>query len=101
MEIVTTEQLVASIEAFLVDHDMRPTRFGREATGEPQLLSSLRSGRSPSLDTANRIIAFMRTFPPISHDAVAHCSVCSARAEHPSVQSCSSPDCPMRPRVAA
>jgi hypothetical protein len=53
--------MVAAIERFLERHrDMAPTRFGREATGEPQLLESLRRGRSPSLDTANRIVAFMR-----------------------------------------
>ncbi|SEM88674.1 hypothetical protein SAMN05192583_1407 [Sphingomonas gellani] len=59
MDVPTTEQLVERIEKFLVQHDMRPTRFGREATGEPQLLDSLRKGRSPSLDTANKIVAYM------------------------------------------
>lgn len=61
MDVPTTSDMVAAIERFLERHqDMAPTRFGREATGEPQLLESLRRGRSPSLDTANRIVAFMR-----------------------------------------
>ncbi|KQN12023.1 hypothetical protein [Sphingomonas sp. Leaf28] len=55
----TTKELVASIDAFLDRHSMRPTRFGRDATGEPQLIDSLRNGRSPSLDTAGRITRFM------------------------------------------
>lgn len=61
MDVPTTSDMIAAIERFLERHqDMAPTRFGREATGEPQLLESLRKGRSPSLDTANRIAAFMR-----------------------------------------
>lgn len=61
MDVPTTSDIVAAIERFLARHDdMAPTRFGREATGEPQLLDSLRRGRSPSLDTANRIVTFMR-----------------------------------------
>lgn len=59
LKLPTTQELVAAIDAFLVRHDMRPTRFGRDATGEPQLLDSLRNGRSPSLDTAGKIADFM------------------------------------------
>ncbi|MEN2749254.1 hypothetical protein [Sphingomonas sp. T9W2] len=33
--------------------------------------------------------------------AVVHCPTCEARAEHPSVRSCTAPDCPMRAREAA
>lgn len=62
MELPTTQELVDAIDAFLKRHDMRPSRFGRAATGEPQLIDSLRRGRSPSLDTANRIAAFMVGF---------------------------------------
>lgn len=59
LKLPTTQELVAAIDAFLVRHNMRPTRFGRDATGEPQLLDSLRNGRSPSLDTAGKIADFM------------------------------------------
>jgi hypothetical protein len=38
---------------------MAETRFGREATGEPQLIDSIRKGRSPSLKTLQHIAAFM------------------------------------------
>jgi len=59
MDIPTDDQLIANIKAFLSRHDMAPTRFGREATGEPQLISSIESGRSPSLNTLQRIADFM------------------------------------------
>ena len=60
MQIPTKDQLLASIEAFRRRHgDMAPTRFGREATGEPQLIKSIEEGRSPSLDTAQRIADYM------------------------------------------
>lgn len=60
MNVPTTDEVIASIEGFLLRHAMKPTRFGRDATGEPQLLASIRSGRSPSLDTINRIADYMR-----------------------------------------
>jgi hypothetical protein len=60
MKIPTDAELLASIDAFLERHDMAPTRFGRDATGEPQLIQSIREGRSPSLNTLQRIAEFMR-----------------------------------------
>lgn len=52
-------QILESIEAFLKRHDMPPSTFGREATGEPQLIKSMREGRSPSHRVLERISAFM------------------------------------------
>lgn len=52
-------QILESIEAFLKRHDMPPSTFGREATGEPQLIKSMRDGRSPSHRVLERISAFM------------------------------------------
>ena len=60
MDIPTPEQIVASIEAFCARHGMAETRFGRDATGEPQLLASIKAGRSPSLKVLHRVAAFMR-----------------------------------------
>lgn len=52
--------MIASIEAFISRHRMKPSRFGAEATGEPQLLASLKhAGRSPSLRVLERIAAYM------------------------------------------
>lgn len=71
MDVPTTAQLIECIEAFLDDTAMAPSRFGREATGEPQLLDSLRKGRSPSLDTAARIVRFISDRRAISTREIA------------------------------
>jgi hypothetical protein len=34
--------------------------FGRQAAGDPSLVLSLRRGRSPTLATADKILAFIR-----------------------------------------
>lgn len=39
---------------------MAKTRFGREATGEADLVDTLRKGRRPSLETLKRITDFMK-----------------------------------------
>jgi len=59
MDIPTHAELVARYEEFCRRHDMAETRFGREATGEPQLIASIRSGRSPSLKTLQRVASYM------------------------------------------
>lgn len=56
----TNPELIAAIEAFLARHDMAPTRFGSEATGDPNLLASLRAGTSPRLDRLHRVADFMK-----------------------------------------
>lgn len=60
--LMTDEQLIEAMEAFCERHDMAPTRFGREAAREAQLIQSLKSGRSISLSRANRIVAFMNAY---------------------------------------
>lgn len=55
----TEAQLIEKIEAFLDRHDMAPTRFGREATGNPHVIRDIREGRSPSLRTVRRLTNFM------------------------------------------
>ena len=60
MELPTIEDILTSIDAFLARHDMAVTRFGREATGEPQLIDSMRTGgRVPNLTTLHRMKAYM------------------------------------------
>lgn len=59
MDIPTEAELLDHIRVFLDRHDMAPTTFGRRATGEPQLISSIESGRSPSLKVVQRVMAFM------------------------------------------
>ena len=60
--LITDEQLIQQIEAFLARHGMAPTRFGRDAAKEAALLATLKNGRSLSLARANRIVAFMRQY---------------------------------------
>jgi hypothetical protein len=59
MQIITETALLKRIDVFLERHEMAPTTFGRQATGEPQLITSIRNGRSPSLKVVNRLIEFM------------------------------------------
>jgi len=60
--IITDEELLQRIEAFLERTDMAPSRFGREAMREPSFIESLRNGRSLSLKNANRVLRFMSEF---------------------------------------
>lgn len=78
--LITDQQLIERIEAFLKRHDMAPTRFGREAAKEASLLTTLKSGRSVSLARANRIVAFMERY-----DRENALSPGNAKAESPSI----------------
>jgi hypothetical protein len=57
--IITDEELLERIEAFIRRTEMPPTRFGREAMREASFIESLRNGRSLSLRNANRVLRFM------------------------------------------
>lgn len=59
MDVPTETDLADRIDAFLARHDMAPTRFGRDATGNANLLKELKEGKSPSLRTVHRIAAFI------------------------------------------
>lgn len=59
MDLPTHDDLLARIDAFLDRHGMAESRFGRDATGEGDLVSSIRKGRSPTLKMLHRITAFM------------------------------------------
>lgn len=60
MDIPTSAEIIDLIERFLERHDnMAPTRFGRESTGDPNLIADLRRGVSPKLDRLHRISEFM------------------------------------------
>ncbi len=51
--------LMRRIEHFLARAEMKPTRFGREAVGDPRLISDMRNGRELRDSTAARIIAWL------------------------------------------
>jgi hypothetical protein len=51
--------LLQRIERHLRARRMTPTRFGREAVGDPNLISQLRDGREPRAATARRILDYL------------------------------------------
>lgn len=59
MELPTHGQLIERIDAFLKRHDMAESRLGRDAVGEAQIISDIRKGRSPRLNTLEKLATFM------------------------------------------
>jgi len=59
MDIPTQEQLLAKIEAFCIRHEMAETRFGRDSVNNPAFIRGLREGKSPTLETLNKLSEFM------------------------------------------
>lgn len=55
----TQQEFLAAIEAHLVKTGMTPTAFGKAAARDPGFVFELRRGRSPSLATAERVMAFI------------------------------------------
>jgi hypothetical protein len=51
--------LMRRIERFLRSADMKPTRFGREAVGDPRLISDMKNGRELRDATIARIQAWL------------------------------------------
>lgn len=60
MDIPNHEQLLATVEAFVERHGMADTRFGRDAINNPNFISGLRKGVSPTLDTLTKVMAYMK-----------------------------------------
>ncbi|WP_114952230.1 hypothetical protein [Sphingosinicella terrae] len=56
--------LLQRIEAYLRQSRMPPTRFGRDALGDPNFLFNLRDGREPRPATVRRVLAFMESHAP-------------------------------------
>jgi hypothetical protein len=51
--------LLYDIERFLRQSQIAPTRFGREATGDPRFVFDLRRGREPRPCTEARVRAYL------------------------------------------
>ncbi len=59
----TLEEYVRSrISAFLESTGISPTRFGRMAVGDPHLVRRIERGRSVTLRTADRVLAFIADY---------------------------------------
>ena len=56
------EQFNTRLNAFLGSTGLRPTTLGMQAVGDPSLLRQIERGRSPSLRTADRILALMAAY---------------------------------------
>lgn len=65
-------QLLSDIEAFVAAHDITERRFGELALNDKNFVSDIRNGRSPSLNTVERLKRFMMTYrPDAQQDAAA------------------------------
>ena len=53
--------LLREVEKFLRQSDVAPTRFGREAVGDPRFVFDLRRGRDPRPATVARVLAFLES----------------------------------------
>lgn len=51
--------LLREVEKFIRRSDIAPTRFGREAVGDPRFVFDLRKGRDPRPRTVERVRAFL------------------------------------------
>jgi hypothetical protein len=51
--------LLREVEKFLRHTDVAPTRFGREAVGDPRFVFDLRNGRDPRPRTVERVLAYL------------------------------------------
>ncbi len=51
--------LLQRIENHLRRRRMTPTRFGREAVGDPNLITQLRAGRELRAATAQRVVDYL------------------------------------------
>jgi len=53
--------LLKDVEKFLRRSEVAPTRFGREAVGDPRFVFDLRNGRDPRPRTEARVRAYLET----------------------------------------
>ena len=59
MEKTLEGQFISHVSAFIGRSGLSPTAFGKKAVGDPNLMRQIGRGRSPSLRTADRILAFI------------------------------------------
>ena len=52
-------ELLERIEAYIKTRRIPPTRFGRDAVGDPKFVFQLRDGRDPRVSTVHRVIEFI------------------------------------------
>ena len=67
-----TKLFESRLDAFLERTGLKPSTFGLQATGDPNLVRQLRRGRSPTLATADQILAFMEAFDEARLNPASH-----------------------------
>jgi hypothetical protein len=58
----TATQLKSEIEAFCAKHSLSGSGFSRMALGDPTFWFKFVRGRNPSIDTCDKLRAFMRDY---------------------------------------
>jgi hypothetical protein len=58
------KQLLSDIERYLVSTGVEPTVFGRHAVRDGNFIQRLRGGRTPRLQTIDRVRAYMEKGKP-------------------------------------
>nr|WP_246449071.1 hypothetical protein [Sphingomonas sabuli] len=53
--------LLREVEKHLRSHHVAPTRFGRDAVGDPRFVFDFRNGREPRPQTVARVRAYLET----------------------------------------
>jgi len=66
------DDLLPEIERFCARHQLRESRFGRDAVNDTSFIPGLREGREPRRSTVARVRDFMATYRPAAkQDAAA------------------------------
>ena len=61
--------LLQRVERFIKERRMPPTRFGREALGDPCFVFDLRDGRETRSATTKRVLDYLeREGAPVEHE---------------------------------
>ncbi len=63
------DDLLIEIEAFCRTHQVKESRFGRDAVNDTTFIPQLRQGREPRRATIARVRQFMATYRPVPADA--------------------------------
>lgn len=53
--------LLRNVEKYLKAAGVAPTRFGRDAVGDPRFVFDLRNGREPRARTVERVLNYLET----------------------------------------
>lgn len=53
--------LLRNVEKYLRASNIAPTRFGRDAVGDPRFVFDLRNGREPRPTTIERVLTYLET----------------------------------------